>query len=144
MSKMDLAWRTDKTVYLPGKNMFEAEPALTICSDASSTGWGAVCSETSTGMTWTYKESSRHINVLELQVAFNALQAFTGWKNNSKIMLRLDNPTAVSYINRVGVLRIGRKEEQADRQRDTRRVRLSPKPGRTVGFGIESCVRSRI
>ena len=33
------------------------------------------------------------------------------------------------------VLRIGRKEEQTDRQRDTRRVRLSPKPGRTVGFG---------
>jgi hypothetical protein len=33
------------------------------------------------------------------------------------------------------LLRIGRKEEQTDRQRDTRRVRLSPKPGRTVGIG---------
>jgi hypothetical protein len=33
------------------------------------------------------------------------------------------------------MLLIGRKEEQTDRQRDTRRVRLSPKPGRTVGFG---------
>lgn len=30
MSKMDLAWWMDRSVYLPGRNIFEARPALTI------------------------------------------------------------------------------------------------------------------
>ena len=102
LSRMDLAWWMDRSVYVPGRNMFEAEPALTICADASLTGWGAVCGETSTGMTWTSEESSLHINVLELQAAFNALQSFAGFESNCTIRLRLDNSTAVSYINRVG------------------------------------------
>jgi hypothetical protein len=61
---MDFAWWVDRSVYLLGRNMFEAEPTLTMCADASLTGWGAVCGATSTGMTWTFDASSRHINVL--------------------------------------------------------------------------------
>jgi hypothetical protein len=99
-SKMDLAWWMERLVYVPGRNMFETDPALTICADASLTGWGAVCGETSTGMTWTSEESSLHINVLELQAAFNALQSFVGFESNCTIRLRSENSTAVSYINR--------------------------------------------
>lgn len=102
MARIDLAWWMDRSVYLPGRNMFEAEPVLTICADASLTGWGAVCGEISTGMTWTSDEGSRHINEIELQAAFNALQSFAGLKHGCSVRLRLDNSTAVSFINKMG------------------------------------------
>jgi hypothetical protein len=105
LPRMDLAWWVDRSVYLPGRNMFEAKPALTIFADASLTGWCAVCGESSTGMNRASDESSRRISVLELQAAFNALQAFVGLRSNCTIRLRLENSAVVSYINRVEGMR---------------------------------------
>ena len=51
---------------------------------------------------WSKKESLNHINYLELLAAFLALQCFTKQKHNITIWLRMDNLTAVTYINRVG------------------------------------------
>ena len=56
--------------------MFEAEPTLSIYSDASFSGWGAVCKGVTTGMSWSGEEKERHINELELLGAFNALRVF--------------------------------------------------------------------
>ena len=55
-----------------------------------------------TGGPWTLSESEAHINYLELLAALKALQCFTVTLKDSAVELRLDNTTAVSYVNRLG------------------------------------------
>ena len=43
-----------------------------------------------------------HINYLELLAAFLAVQCFLKTENNKTILLKLDNVTAVTFINRLG------------------------------------------
>ncbi|KAJ8914276.1 hypothetical protein NQ315_011010 [Exocentrus adspersus] len=75
---------------------------LTIYTDASNSGWGASCNgETARGW-WNDIETSFHINYLELLAAFNGLKSFAKNKKSSHILLRIDNTTAISYINRMG------------------------------------------
>ena len=77
---------------------------LTIHSDASLKGWGAIANNVSIGEHWSPEESRLHINVLELKAAYLAIQAFTKHRETtpSHIHLRIDNSTAVAYINRRG------------------------------------------
>ena len=51
---------------------------------------------------WSKIESLNHINYLELLAAFPALQCFTKQNHNITVQLRMDNLTAVTYINRIG------------------------------------------
>lgn len=51
---------------------------------------------------WTSKESSRHINYLEILAAFFALKVFRKSHYDCQILLRINNTTAVSYLNRIG------------------------------------------
>ena len=51
---------------------------------------------------WSSQERSFHINILELKAAFLAIQSFLKHKTNISIKLRLDNTTAVYYINNKG------------------------------------------
>lgn len=53
-------------------------------------------------MTWSQEKASHHINELELLGAFNALRSFTALEKNCTAELRLDNTTAVTYINKNG------------------------------------------
>lgn len=77
---------------------FEAE----IFTDSSLEGWGAVCgSETAHG-TWSEKEKKRHINYLELVAVYKALLSLAKDFENCEILLRIDNTTALSYVNRMG------------------------------------------
>ena len=71
-------------------------------SDASLLGWGAVCDGRRIQGRWSKLESSNHINYLELLAAFYALQSFANDKQNTYIQLKLDNSTAISYINNLG------------------------------------------
>lgn len=80
--------------------MFEAKPTLSICSDASLSGWGVVCEGVMTGMSWSGEEKKRHINELEMLEAFNALRAFADSGRNCTIELKLDKTTAVAYVNK--------------------------------------------
>ena len=76
-------------------------PEMTIESDASNTGWGACWNNQKTGGHWSFQESQLHINAKELLAAFLALQTFAG--NREEIhVLKIDNMTAVHYINRMG------------------------------------------
>ena len=65
-------------------------------------GWGASCGSTSTGGLWTKEERRSHINYLELLATFLALKTFAIELKSSKILQRLDNITAISFINRMG------------------------------------------
>lgn len=78
---------------------------LEIFSDASTSGWGAFCRGRRTHGFWEDSERAEHINCLELRAAFLALQFFAGSLNNCEILLRLDNTTAIAYINKGGSTR---------------------------------------
>jgi hypothetical protein len=72
-----------------------------LTTDASLTGWGAEMNGQSARDFWTACEKSQHINVLELMAIFNGLKAFP-FPNHSHILIRTDNTTALSYVNKVG------------------------------------------
>lgn len=46
--------------------MSATDPDITIFSDASLSGWGAVLNEVSSRGPWTLRDKNRHINELEL------------------------------------------------------------------------------
>ncbi|KAJ8915436.1 hypothetical protein NQ315_003197 [Exocentrus adspersus] len=71
-------------------------------TDASLSGWGAYCSGESTCDWWSQKFKGDHINLLELQAIFFGLECFAKGLRNTNILIRTDNTTALSYINRMG------------------------------------------
>ena len=73
--------------------------SLIIASDASLLGWGATCDGQPAQGQWSTLEVSHHINYLELLAAFYALQTFAANAQNLHVQLKLDNSTAISYIN---------------------------------------------
>ena len=75
---------------------------MTIELDASNTRWGARQGKLQTGGRWSQTETAHHINYLELLVAFLALQCFAKHSNRITVQIKLDNVTAVTYINKLG------------------------------------------
>ena len=51
---------------------------------------------------WTKTERKDHINILEFKAAFFALKCFATKSKSTNILLRIDNTTAIAYINRMG------------------------------------------
>ncbi|XP_070529823.1 uncharacterized protein [Cardiocondyla obscurior] len=75
---------------------------LTIFSDASTSGWGAVCADSRTHGFWSSGEKQFHINYLELLAVYHGLRCFASHLCHVNILLRIDNATAIAYINRMG------------------------------------------
>lgn len=73
-----------------------------IFSDASQTGWGAYCEGSSCHGFWDNQEARMHINFLEIKAAYYGLKSFTKSETNINVLLRIDNQTAISCINRGG------------------------------------------
>lgn len=75
---------------------------LEIYSDASLTGWGVVCGNERSHGFWSPSESTKPINFLELKAAFFGLKCFANILRRCNVLLRIDNTTAISFINRMG------------------------------------------
>lgn len=75
---------------------------LIIHTDASSEGWGAVSDSKSANGRWNDWESKLHINVLELKAALFGLKSLAADQLNTHVRLKIDNTTAVAYINNMG------------------------------------------
>lgn len=73
-----------------------------IYTDASNSGWGAVLGTKKANGMWTETEKEYHINYLELLAVFLGLKCFVPKEVNCTILLRIDNTTAISYVNRMG------------------------------------------
>lgn len=73
----------------------------TIFTDASPTGWGAVCGDRQAYGHWNSLECKKHINALEFLAVLFGLKCFAISFYNCEI-LRVDNTTAISYVNRMG------------------------------------------
>ena len=79
-----------------------ANPNFEMTSDASSLGWGAFDNGIATGGQFTEEEQEEHINVLELKAALFALQSLCPGTKDVHILLKVDNTSAVSSINKMG------------------------------------------
>ena len=102
-AKNDLTWWTSLDRHMTMESpLYPWVPNMIIESDASNTGWGARQGEIQTGGRWSATETSNHINYLELLAAFLAVQCFAKQKYNITILLKMDNVTAVTYINKMG------------------------------------------
>ncbi|KZS03850.1 Uncharacterized protein APZ42_033324 [Daphnia magna] len=99
-AKADLVWWASHLKLFNGKSFFPDNPNLVIFSDASLTGWGAVCDGSRSRGPWTKADADRHINELELLTAYFSLQAFANASESISIQLFLDNSTAFAYINK--------------------------------------------
>ena len=97
----DLKWWTHNTDNYP-VFVRKSDTAITMTSDASSSGWGGECKGETTGGLWTGQEQESHINCLELKAALFTLQAFGKNLKSCHILLQSDNTTTVACINKMG------------------------------------------
>lgn len=51
---------------------------------------------------WSMEEKVEHINFLELKAVYYALNCFVTNEFSKDILLRIDNTTAIAYVNRMG------------------------------------------
>ena len=96
-------WRSNIRKAKNPINEFRFE--MEIFSDASQSGWGAYCNNKTTHGIWEKNERKYHINYLELLAAFFSLKCFAEDLRRCNVLLRIDNTTAISYINRMGGIR---------------------------------------
>ena len=101
-AKSDLHWWLSEANFSAGRSLIFPSPEISIYSDASLSGWGAVYDDVRTGGPWAEGEIGQHINFLELLAALKALQCFTATLTDTAVELKIDNTSAVSYINRLG------------------------------------------
>uniref|UniRef100_A0A1Y1L1T2 Reverse transcriptase domain-containing protein n=1 Tax=Photinus pyralis TaxID=7054 RepID=A0A1Y1L1T2_PHOPY len=99
--KLDLQWWLDNICYSQ-KDLKMKPYMLTIYSDSSLKGWGSVCGKETIAGQWSATEREYHINYLELKAAFLGLKYFASDLQGINILLRIDNITAIAYINRMG------------------------------------------
>ncbi len=78
---------------------------VTLATDASLTGWGAVMSGHPARGLWSGHHLTWHINCLEMLAVFRALKHFLLHLINHNVLVRTDNTAVVSYINHQGGLR---------------------------------------
>ncbi|WAQ94142.1 hypothetical protein MAR_006613 [Mya arenaria] len=100
-SLIDLDWWL-RAVKNSGAPLYRDKPVISLTTDASSKGWGAVCEDNS-GQ-WTIAEASfkDNINYLELNAVLLGLKAYTLCLRENHVRVRVDNSTAVAYINHMG------------------------------------------
>ncbi|XDV32448.1 hypothetical protein PO909_003253 [Leuciscus waleckii] len=73
-----------------------------VLTDASTSGWGAVCLGEPASGRWSEPERGWHINRLELKAVSLALEAFKPLLLQWHVLIRTDNTSVVSYINHQG------------------------------------------
>ena len=100
--KEELEWWWDHLSAWNGKTIMTDKPSVVIESDASTRGWGASCEGARTGGPWSSEERQWHINCLEALAAFHAVKCFVRDKKSITVLLRMDNTTAVAYVNKLG------------------------------------------
>ena len=100
-SKTELTWWVNN-VLTASKPISHGNPDLTLTTDASNVGWGAVCGDTSTGGFWSLEEQRYHINFLELKTVLLGLKSLCGAFSEKHVLVQSDNTTTVAYLNVMG------------------------------------------
>nr|CAI5843424.1 unnamed protein product [Callosobruchus analis] len=103
LSKEFAWWKNNLST--SGKKFLKGPYTLEIYSDSSKTGWGAHTDDRETLGFWDISERKDHINYLELLAALRGLKALARDQENSDILLRIDNVTAIACINKMGSIK---------------------------------------
>ena len=101
-AREELSWWEEHFTHWNGRSLIQHNPTMTIETDASTKGWGAVCEGLWTGGPWSREEKQLHINCLELLAAMLAVQCYAKGKSNLTILLKMDSKSALTYINKMG------------------------------------------
>ena len=104
-AKLDLEWwiANATSVYRP---ILLSKPTIEIRTDASGEGWGATDLNSCSGGRWNMQElafaKQNEINYLEMLAAGFGLKAYCSHMRDAHILIRVDNTTAVAYLNNMG------------------------------------------
>ena len=85
-----------------GKALLPPPPSLTLTTDASRLGWGAVLPPHHTSGPWPPQVAHLHINSLELLAVLFGLQSLEHLVKGRSVLVQSDNMTVVAYINHQG------------------------------------------
>lgn len=102
-AQTDIQWWLDN---VDNPRKFRTSTYLTtIYTDASDLGWGAACSKQEAFGYWSPDQIKWSINFKELMAIKMALSALADNLIEGEILLRVDNTSAIAYINRMGGVR---------------------------------------
>ena len=82
-SKFELSWWLNCEKFF--NDIIPSTPSIYVQTDASKTGWGAVCGDHVASGHWSPAEATHHINYLELKAVFLGIQALFSSENNLKM-----------------------------------------------------------
>ncbi len=119
-----------------------------VTTDASNTGWGALCEGKPTFSHWSKAENILHINCLEMLAVCRACQFFLPDLIGRHVLIHADNMSVVSYINHQGGLSSKRLFILVERllewaQLNLRSLRAAHLPGR-LNQGVDMLSRSNV
>uniref|UniRef100_UPI003AF4B147 reverse transcriptase-like protein n=1 Tax=Thiolapillus sp. TaxID=2017437 RepID=UPI003AF4B147 len=101
--KTELQWWIDHILEQKAP-IQRADPSVTLKTDSSLSGWGALRTDTgqkAQGL-WGENEKYHHINYLELSAILLGLKSLLNNTENTHIRVMTDNTTAVSCLNKQG------------------------------------------
>ena len=101
-ARIDLNWWASCGPSLPPRSLSPFSEDITLFSDASNSGWGAWSSNLSSYGKWSLDERMDHINIKELKSVLFAFLSLFRSTFSCSILIRSDNSTVVSYINKQG------------------------------------------
>ena len=102
LAHSDLSWWMWEYNVFQGSPIVLPDPTAHFLTDASQLGWGAHWGTRTISGRWTPEEAKRHINVLELDAVAKALGKWKHLLFGQRILVELDNSTAVAYLNHQG------------------------------------------
>ena len=101
-ARVDLEWWASCGSSLPPRSLSSFSADFTLFSDASNSGWGAWYLNHSVYGHWSLAESKEHINIRELKSVLLSFLSLFRSTYSCSILIRSDNSTVVSYINKQG------------------------------------------
>ena len=104
-ARNELVWWKTQMQSRNGKAMISPIPDIVMETDASLLRWGAVSDGVRTNDLWSERERTLHINHPELMAGAFVVKAFARQQRDVHLHLKMDNKTAVCYINKMGVTR---------------------------------------
>ena len=85
-----------------GKRLREPQPEITVTTDASLRGWGAVTSGHMVSGEWSENRPLPHINLLEFRAVMLAARRFQSLLKGKAVLFQTDNVTVASYMDKRG------------------------------------------
>ena len=101
-SRLAILWWTNRDNLRRAVPVGNIDVECYLYTDSSTQGWGAHLQDLTASGIWSQDQAQLHINVLELQVIWLGLRAFSQRVENTRVALMSDNTSAVAYLRNQG------------------------------------------